>query len=303
MAEESPSPPESSAVPSQQPGLPEASSAAGAEASSAAGAEASSAAAAEAAPLPASHWAEPPDGPTTANADPEKVFHGIWAIDFADQFPNANVIGTDISPIQPYWTPPNVRFEIDDATLEWTYKPNSFDYVHMRYLLGSIIDWTALFNQAYKVLKPGGYLESYEASVRQESDDGSIPPGSAMDQWGKLFWEAGRKLRRSFRVYQDNLQVKAMEEAGFVDIQVWEFKAPIGGWPADPKLREIGEFAQMCTEADIEGYILFVCHTVLGWSKEEVSVFVAHWRRQVRSKKTHAFYRQRVVWGRKPEAA
>ena len=46
------------------------------------------------------------------------------------------------------------------------------------------------------------------------------------------------------------------------------------------------------------GYVLFVCHTVLGWSKEEVSVFVAHWRRQVRSKKTHAFYRQRVVWGR-----
>lgn len=227
---------------------------------------------------------------------------GIWAIDFADQFPNAKVIGTDISPIQPYWTPPNLQFEIDDATLEWMYKPDSFDYVHMRYLLGSIIDWTTLFKEAYKATKPGGYLESYEAAVTQESDDGSVTPGSAMDQWGKLFWEAGKKLGRSFRVYEDDLQKKAMEAAGFVDIQVWEFKAPIGGWAEDLRLREVGEFAQMCIEADIEGYVLFVCHTVLGWSKEEVSVFVAHWRRQVRSKKTHAFYRQRVVWGRKPGA-
>lgn len=26
---------------------------------------------------------------------------GIWAIDFADEYPSANVIGTDLSPIQP----------------------------------------------------------------------------------------------------------------------------------------------------------------------------------------------------------
>jgi len=26
---------------------------------------------------------------------------GKWAIDFADQYPNANVLGTDLSPIQP----------------------------------------------------------------------------------------------------------------------------------------------------------------------------------------------------------
>jgi ubiquinone/menaquinone biosynthesis C-methylase UbiE len=28
---------------------------------------------------------------------------GIWAIDIADQFPEAQVIGTDLSPIQPKW--------------------------------------------------------------------------------------------------------------------------------------------------------------------------------------------------------
>jgi methylase of polypeptide subunit release factors len=33
---------------------------------------------------------------------------GIWAIDAADKYPSAEVIGTDISPIQPGWVPPNL---------------------------------------------------------------------------------------------------------------------------------------------------------------------------------------------------
>jgi cyclopropane fatty-acyl-phospholipid synthase-like methyltransferase len=47
---------------------------------------------------------------------------GIWAIDMADTYPAAEVIGTDLSPIQPVWIPPNCRFEVDDAEQEWTFK-------------------------------------------------------------------------------------------------------------------------------------------------------------------------------------
>jgi methylase of polypeptide subunit release factors len=28
---------------------------------------------------------------------------GIWALDFAEQYPSAEVIGVDLSPIQPGW--------------------------------------------------------------------------------------------------------------------------------------------------------------------------------------------------------
>jgi hypothetical protein len=35
---------------------------------------------------------------------------GLWAIDVADDYPNARVIGTDISPIQPNDVPPNCEF-------------------------------------------------------------------------------------------------------------------------------------------------------------------------------------------------
>ncbi|KAK2013154.1 methyltransferase domain-containing protein [Colletotrichum eremochloae] len=44
---------------------------------------------------------------------------GIWAIEVGDKFPNAEVVGTDLSAIQPEFVPPNVTFEIDDAESAW----------------------------------------------------------------------------------------------------------------------------------------------------------------------------------------
>lgn len=37
---------------------------------------------------------------------------GIWAIDFADQYPSAAVVATDLSPIQPPNVPPNLEFQL-----------------------------------------------------------------------------------------------------------------------------------------------------------------------------------------------
>lgn len=74
---------------------------------------------------------------------------GIWAMDFADQYPSSQVLGFDLSPIQPEWLPPNVRFEINDAcAADWAYKKNSFDFIHVRTMYGSVADWPAFYQQA-----------------------------------------------------------------------------------------------------------------------------------------------------------
>jgi hypothetical protein len=58
---------------------------------------------------------------------------GKWAIEFADAHPNADVTGTDLSPIQPTSLPPNCQFIVDNVEEEWVYsKP--FDYIHSRML-------------------------------------------------------------------------------------------------------------------------------------------------------------------------
>lgn len=142
----------------------------------------------------------------------------------ADQYPDCEVIGTDLSPIQPSWFPPNVKFEIDDCEQEWTFAPNSFDYIHSRYMLGAVSDWTRLFKQAYTALKPGGWLESFECEADYRCDDGTVKPDSAMIIWSDLFREGGKKLGRPFTLITDDTQRKSMEEAGFVDITVKDIK-------------------------------------------------------------------------------
>ncbi len=106
----------------------------------------------------------------------------------------------------------------------------------MRWLVGSIVDWTELFRQAFRVLKPGGYVESFEPASDIESDDGSVKPTDAMGQWGMFFGEGGKKTGRPFRVFAEALQRKGMQEAGFVDIQERDFKASQAGSKPPPLL-------------------------------------------------------------------
>lgn len=48
------------------------------------------------------------------------------------------------------WVPPNLKFEIDDAQLEWTYADNDFDFIHIRCLMGSIDNWPLLYQRAFR---------------------------------------------------------------------------------------------------------------------------------------------------------
>ena len=48
-----------------------------------------------------------------------------------------------------------------------------------------------------------------------------------MDQWGKVFVEAGRRFGRPFDVVGDNCVDDAFKEAGFEDINTWNFKVGV----------------------------------------------------------------------------
>jgi len=74
---------------------------------------------------------------------------GLWCVDMGDQYPSAEIVGVDMTPTMKSHVPDNVSFEIDDIEQPWTYdKP--FDYIHSRYMCGSIKDWPGLVKQCFE---------------------------------------------------------------------------------------------------------------------------------------------------------
>lgn len=66
--------------------------------------------------------------------------------DMADAHPEATIKGIDLSPIQPSWIPPNLKFEVDDYNLEWL-DHNKFDLIHARELLGTVPSWPEMYRK------------------------------------------------------------------------------------------------------------------------------------------------------------
>jgi SAM-dependent methyltransferase len=58
---------------------------------------------------------------------------GAWCIEVADEYPDANVCGIDLSPIQPTYIPDNAEFIVADLTDGLDFDNGSHDLVHSRY--------------------------------------------------------------------------------------------------------------------------------------------------------------------------
>lgn len=176
------------------------------------------------------------------------------------------MIGIDLSDIMPTFVPPNCRFEIDDAELDWTFKANTFEYIHLRYMMGSIGNWPRLYKQAFKAMKPGGYIEHFDLTPTFESDDGTLSEDSPLNRWGPLGIEASEKMGKTFKIYPTTRE--ALVAAGFVDIVEHNFKIPVGPWSSDKRLRTIGQWNLFFLTMDIEGIWLYLLTQFLGVSRD-----------------------------------
>jgi SAM-dependent methyltransferase len=158
---------------------------------------------------------------------------GIWCNEMGDRYPSAEIIGVDISANMPTYTAPNVRFEVDDVEEDWTYQ-QPFDYIHSRYMAGSIKDWAGYVRQCFEHTRPGGGVEFVDFDYWIYSQDGSLRDDDALRRWDALTFDGaqrtGRMLNPGPRLEQ------WAREAGFVDIRVIRQPLPIGLWPRDKKM-------------------------------------------------------------------
>ncbi|KAL4793086.1 S-adenosyl-L-methionine-dependent methyltransferase [Aspergillus venezuelensis] len=236
--------------------------------------------------------------------DPQRILDlgtgtGIWAVDAADKYPSASVLGTDLSPVQPSFVPPNLEFQVDNFEDEWNFRENSFDLIHSRLLLASVSDYPALFSKALGALKPGGYLEMQDIDPGFECDDDSIPDDSSALQWSKLFFEGCEKI--GHRIPAPEEYKTMMEEAGFVDVRLRVMKRPTNVWAKETHMKRLGLYTLTNHLNGLHAFTIGLFTRVLGWSPAEVEVLIAKCKREWKDPSIHAYQRVLFIYGKKPD--
>ncbi|RKK14337.1 hypothetical protein BFJ65_g10902 [Fusarium oxysporum f. sp. cepae] len=210
---------------------------------------------------------------------------GIWAIDVADEHPEAEVLGVDLSPIQPSMVPFNCRFEIDDLEDAWTFK-HQFDFIFIRSMIASFKSWPDIFSKAFENLEPGGYIEVQDNVYPLASDDGTIHNTDILT-WSELMVKAANKIGRSITVAS---KFKSMlEDAGFIDIVEIKKRIPMNRWPKRSRYKELGTWSCYMLQSSLEGISMGLL-TRLGLTVDEVHVLLAKVRRDLLSTKIHGYW-------------
>jgi hypothetical protein len=120
-----------------------------------------------------------------------------------------------------------------------------------------------------------------------------------------------------------------MLDAGFVDVEEQKFVWPIGAWPKDPKLKDLGRWGERNWADGLEGWVLALYTRILGvsyflcqraflfcfrrikfvrgnlislwqWTYTQVQQFVKEFRTVIKDRKNHYYHEVRCVYGRKP---
>ncbi|KAF8246547.1 S-adenosyl-L-methionine-dependent methyltransferase [Wilcoxina mikolae CBS 423.85] len=223
---------------------------------------------------------------------------GIWAIDVADTYPSAEVVGTDLSPIQPVWVPPNCKFEVDDAEKDWTFATDSFDFIHSRNLYQAISNLPKVLSEIYRCAKPGAYVELAELGMSGFSDDNTLGSGfrDYCDKMDMAFVKMNRPQASAAALRE------RLETAGFVDVVVETVKQPFGPWPRQKKMKQLGAMVMLNAEAGLEAYGIAVFTRVLGMEVDEAKALCAGAWKDITNKNHHAYSLFFIAYGRKPEA-
>lgn len=212
---------------------------------------------------------------------------GSWCMDMGDRYPAAQILGTDLSPIQPKWVAPNVTFEVDDMDDDWLYGQDVFDLVHVRFNGTAVSTWPTLCAKAFNAVKPGGYVEFADLTNPPQCDDDSAPKNSQLVKFFEILTDGCAKVGRDLKI--PHKWKSLLEEAGFTNVEEKTFKLPIGGWPKDRRMKEAGVFEMETLREGLPAIGMGFFTRVLKWTPEEVQIFFAGVRNELNDKSIHVW--------------
>ena len=155
---------------------------------------------------------------------------GRWAIEMAQVFPRANVIGLDVNlPVvdeQATATgvearPDNYAFVAGNILEGLPFPDQSFDFVHMRLLVSALPhdQWQRVITELARVTRPGGWVESVETTLME----GGGPALAQIISWGEPVM-----ARRNIQMQDGARVAEYMTAAGLVNVNARRLELPCG---------------------------------------------------------------------------
>ncbi|KAK4453394.1 S-adenosyl-L-methionine-dependent methyltransferase [Podospora aff. communis PSN243] len=222
---------------------------------------------------------------------------GIWAIEMGDLFESATVLGVDLSPIQPEWVPPNVRFMVDDV--EWLHPRNHFDYIHSRHTVMAIKDWPRLMRRSLEHLKPGGWFELHEVYHNPIAEVKTLASDHPVAQYWSLIDQGLANLGVQLHAVANEGMKTMMQECGYINVQEKVLRIPIGPWPKNKVLKMVGVLWQTILLDGIQAIALGPLTRGCGWSREQVELFLIQVRRAYMGNEC-LYMPLHIIYGQKP---
>lgn len=138
-------------------------------------------------------------------------------------------------------------------------------------------------------MKPGGWIELVEIHVVPQSQDNSIPENSQLVEFYNVLKPLGTRLGIDLDVA---IKFKGyLEDAGYESVQEEIFDLPLGDWPQDRRMKEIGRYQRFQMMQGLGAIGTALLTRIGGWSKPQVEVFLAGIRREVNNRDVHPLYK------------
>jgi ubiquinone/menaquinone biosynthesis C-methylase UbiE len=150
---------------------------------------------------------------------------GIWAMDMAQQFPQAHIIGVDITFTSlPAVLPNTCLFSHADVLQGLPFPNHQFDFTHQRLLVFAIPAprWPEVVRELVRVTRPQGWIELLEAGTTVQNT------GPATERL--LAWLRATAQASGIELTMVTRLADLLKQAGCQAVEAQDIPVPLGSW-------------------------------------------------------------------------
>jgi ubiquinone/menaquinone biosynthesis C-methylase UbiE len=150
---------------------------------------------------------------------------GIWPVDMARLFPQAHIVGVDISAASLEYTSSSAcTFCLANVLKGLPFPDQQFEYVHQRLLVAAIpaANWPSVLHELVRVTRPGGWVELLEIGVTIQQ--------AGPETTRLLDWMVEKSKERGFDMNLLPRLGEMLAQEGLEAIELQDIPVPLGDW-------------------------------------------------------------------------